>query len=841
MDTVIQLFKSILEISLFASAMIIIVLLIRTMAKDKINIKVISFLWLLVILRLCIPGMLESPVHIDGLFPEEETTSVQFDTVESDSSTYESEEDTVINTTPSLIGPSENELNESFSNDLTVTEPEDTTFWEEIAGFIQSLDWWLVTAFIWLAGAAVVLLSAIRESIVFGLHIKKNSVTIKDQAILDIVNVHRAASRIQREVRISTCLSIQMPMVIGFFNPHILLPAHMAGELDHKYLEPILLHEICHIKRNDILKSYIYIAAKAFHWFNPLVWVGIRKMKEDMEFACDQRVLRLLDREQGIEYCESLIHATRFIKKESIPQFASSLCEKKSNLRVRVVKMVNPQKKSKRAATISLILAMVMVLTCFTTACQPTPEEDVVVNKEDGLSDLIQSTASASSVTEQANDELYTKLEAPEHWSFETTALSDKLNITADVDIELPGVAQLPAATASLSEFTQEDLEIIAEVLGVGEAEWTEIDHTMTKEEIEEYLIGRKADLARLKVEEPNNTEAIENVGASIEYYEQLYEDAPDEIVPKNIEFKITEMDYYDDFTGVGFEGITQVDNQSFYFMACNAYYCDGVNRVRANFGSEFGGVDIDAPYGISLTEEQAAEQATEIAEQLTDELSLCYITPAASAQDESRSWGWACVFMREINGCPTAYETAERPVSIEAVNVPVNYEKMIIVMDDEGMVSFEWDIPMTIESIDNSDVSLLSFDEISQRAIEQIAQRYADTVAEDIDSDGIDWGDPGCTANIAKAELGLMRVDKANSTDYYYIPVWKFFVETVHTDEYYERTGIEPLKPDSVADIEFRIENGYSLNVNYEYSLRYNVITINALDGSTIDSDLGY
>ena len=67
---------------------------------------------------------------------------------------------------------------------------------------------------------------------------------------------------------------------------------------------------------------------------------------------------------------------------------------------------------------------------------------------------------------------------------------------------------------------------------------------------------------------------------------------------------------------------------------------------------------------------------------------------------------------MREINGCPTAYERAERPFSIEAVNVPINYERMIIVMDDMGMVSFEWDIPMTIESIDNPDVSLLSFDE---------------------------------------------------------------------------------------------------------------------------------
>ena len=81
----------------------------------------------------------------------------------------------------------------------------------------------------------------------------------------------------------------------------------------------------------------------------------------------------------------------------------------------------------------------------------------------------------------------------------------------------------------------------------------------------------------------------------------------------------------------------------------------------------------------------------------------------------------------------------------------------------------------MTIKSIDNPDVSLLSFDKISQRATEQIAQSFANAVNEDI-VDGIDWSDPGCTASIKKVKLGLMRVDKTNSNDFYYIPVWKFF-----------------------------------------------------------------
>ena len=124
----------------------------------------------------------------------------------------------------------------------------------------------------------------------------------------------------------------------------------------------------------------------------------------------------------------------------------------------------------------------------------------------------------------------------------------------------------------------------------------------------------------------------------------------------------------------------------------------------------------------------------------------------------------------------------------------------------------------------------------LSERATEQIAHRYAD------------WGDPGCTANIVKVKLGLMLVDKANSTDYYYIPVWKFFVDTIQTDEYNERETISmgeeremPPEFTKLAENVYIDEYGDPNNINYEYSLRYNVFTINALDGSAVDSDLGF
>ena len=65
--------------------------------------------------------------------------------------------------------------------------------------------------------------------------------------------------------------------------------------------------------------------------------------------------------------------------------------------------------------------------------------------------------------------------------------------------------------------------------------------------------------------------------------------------------------------------------------------------------------------------------------------------------------------------------------------------------------------------------------------------------------------------------------------------PYGNFFVDLEHTDEYYKRTGTSPDNPVNINN------DGIPNNINAEYSLGLNVITINALDGSIIDRSLGY
>lgn len=53
----------------------------------------------------------------------------------------------------------------------------------------------------------------------------------------------------------------------------------------------IFLHELAHLKRGDLLLNWMMEIVRAFHWFNPLVWVVCRKLREDREEACDADAL----------------------------------------------------------------------------------------------------------------------------------------------------------------------------------------------------------------------------------------------------------------------------------------------------------------------------------------------------------------------------------------------------------------------------------------------------------------------------------------------------------------------------------------------------------------------
>lgn len=568
MNALIAFFKSILEVSLFASAMIIVVLLIKAIVKDRINIKVISILWLLVILRLCLPGMLESPVHVDGLFPaltEAQEVTEQPALQSEDTRFYQ--KNTAVNP---LADNKAVTPGEAVNQNQTATAGQRTvTIYEQALGFLKSLDLWLVAAIVWLIGGAIVLASVLKESLSFGLRIRKSSRPLHDKGILDIVAAHRAANRLRRTIRVSVCSSIQMPLAFGVFHPHILLPAHMTEKLSEEHIDAILLHEVCHIKRNDILKSYACVLAKALHWFNPLVWVSMKKVKADMEFACDQRVLRFFKTGQEIKYCESLLIATRFMKQMKIPQFATTLCESRSNLKVRIVKMIKPQKKSRPAVAISLALALIMFVAGFTTACQPTPEEPIVVGKEQEV------MLSAAAQTPSAFDTVAEQVDSPASYTSEVSAADGKLTVSAGAAaVVLSDTNTMSILRVTAADFMQKQVDGLISALFEGRTLYEVEYGPETKDELSEQIV-RWEQLKKTEEysSEGDQAQVEEHIAMLKGKYEKAPETSEDIIIESDGQLKQTELTDYETEAHIAYYmGLNATTNPDDYTKAARIW-----------------------------------------------------------------------------------------------------------------------------------------------------------------------------------------------------------------------------------------------------------------------------
>jgi len=99
-----------------------------------------------------------------------------------------------------------------------------------------------------------------------------------------------AAFGIGRPVRPAVSPEAKSPFVFGFLWPVVILPQTTLAWPETE-LKMILLHELAHIRRQDLLWAYIGYLATAVYWFNPLVWIMRRQMITESDKTCDARVV----------------------------------------------------------------------------------------------------------------------------------------------------------------------------------------------------------------------------------------------------------------------------------------------------------------------------------------------------------------------------------------------------------------------------------------------------------------------------------------------------------------------------------------------------------------------
>ena len=154
------------------------------------------------------------------------------------------------------------------------------------------------------------------------------------------------------------CEAISTPAVTGVLHPQLLLP-HEGYDLND--LRYILRHELCHLKRRDMLFKLVLLAANAMHWFNPVVYLMLRQADEDIELACDSAATDGLDRAERAAYSRTLLAAVQ----SHVRALPATTCfgGTVERLKRRITNVLGAQKK-RGLGVVALVLALTLTAGC---------------------------------------------------------------------------------------------------------------------------------------------------------------------------------------------------------------------------------------------------------------------------------------------------------------------------------------------------------------------------------------------------------------------------------------------------------------------------------------------
>lgn len=254
-----QLFLDVVNLSVTASWVIAVVLILRLILKPVPK-KYVCLLWFVVLFRLLCPVTLESEF---SFVPQHEEIK------------YE-----IVYTTPQIetdSAPVNDVLNQTVNPVLQESSAPNPM------GSVNPLQVYIfIAAWLWVIGIAVLC----GYTLFSWIGMKRRLA----EAVPDGGSVYLSDR-------------ITSPFVFGIVKPNIYLPFGLEEE-ERRW---VLLHEQSHLARKDFIVKPIFWLAVILHWMNPLVWIAWHCYSRDVELACDERATESMNSNEKWNYSNTLL------------------------------------------------------------------------------------------------------------------------------------------------------------------------------------------------------------------------------------------------------------------------------------------------------------------------------------------------------------------------------------------------------------------------------------------------------------------------------------------------------------------------------------------------------
>ncbi len=328
-----------------SSLLIVAVIILRFALRGKVSPAVSYALWLVVLLRLLIPGTVTHVSFSAATVVENTQLSQDLERLEyvdavehaDDGSVLGIMHDAVFNT--EVGGWADTHTIVDYSAD-----EEEFSRWQRssnVKNFGKN-----ILRPTWIAGIVLVAAWFIFINAVFTHRLRRTR--------------QRLAVDCPRPVYISD--AVETPCLHGLFAPTIYVTPAVAA--DETALRHVLSHELSHYRHGDHIWGIFRAAVLALHWYNPLVWWAVALSRRDGELACDESAIALLGESQRTDYGRTLIGLSCRGGGRDLLLNATTMTGSKRGLRERIVLIAEkPQTKAAAVFLAAVVLLFAVVVT----------------------------------------------------------------------------------------------------------------------------------------------------------------------------------------------------------------------------------------------------------------------------------------------------------------------------------------------------------------------------------------------------------------------------------------------------------------------------------------------
>ena len=247
----------VLKLNVLAALLIVLIMSVSGFLSKKYSVWWRSWIWLAVSLVLLVPVQLPDYWNVIHIQIPQQVTEERVSEV-NEEVRVQGQEGTGENLS------TENSLAASESTDL----PENTAQSQKQG--IQMPSLYQILTVVWLAVAAL-----------YGLYKLSGSYIV------------------QRELKLWMNAKVTTPLLTGLLRPRIYLP---SDRYTWKELELLLSHELSHYRHHDLWYKLILQLAGIVYWFNPLLHWMRREADQDLEFLCDERIMKDGAHDERMQY-----------------------------------------------------------------------------------------------------------------------------------------------------------------------------------------------------------------------------------------------------------------------------------------------------------------------------------------------------------------------------------------------------------------------------------------------------------------------------------------------------------------------------------------------------------